>query len=145
MYQNELRVWPDILISIYGKVLGLNLHFLKWEKLLEGGGLRVRSTHGNASRYQVTINSPVVMYGHNASLMLQVSHRNSKYCYLVPHLSILRFYPYVVFVSYIVQTLLILSPVICMHTSSLGLKNYRGHPNSRDGMAAVWGWNPTTS
>ena len=36
-YQHGIRFRPDILVSIYGLVLGLNLRFQKPKKLSEGG------------------------------------------------------------------------------------------------------------
>ena len=56
---------------------------------------------------------------------------------LVPRLSVLHLYPYFVFVSYLVHALLISSLFIGMHTSSLGLNNECGHPESRSGLATV--------
>ena len=53
------------------------------------------------------------------------------------HLSILNLCPYVVFVLYLVQVLLISYLVPGMHTSLLGLNNECGHPESRAGLAAV--------
>ena len=68
--QNKLRFRPDILISIYGRFLGSNLHFRNSEKLLEGGDLCVRLTSNSASCYQIMFNSPGVLSRHNASLVL---------------------------------------------------------------------------
>ena len=60
---------------------------------------------------------------------------------LVPRLSVLRSYPYVVFISYLVHDLLISSLVLDMHTLSLGLNNECGNPKSRNRLATVRGWN----
>ena len=43
MSQYGLRAQPDISISIYVRVLGLNLHFRNPEKILEGGESHVKS------------------------------------------------------------------------------------------------------
>ena len=56
---------------------------------------------------------------------------------LVPHLSALFSYRYVVFISYLVQALLILSLVIGMHTLSLDLNNECGNPEYRAILATV--------
>ena len=50
---------------------------------------------------------------------------------------VLCLYPYVVFILYIVHTLLISYLVIGMHTSSLDLKNTCGHPDSKSGIDDV--------
>ena len=145
MSHHGLRVQPDILISIYGQVLGSNLHFQNRQKKLEGEELCVRSTHSSASHYWVMVNYPGVLSGLNASLLFQWRQLNSQSWSLVPQFSILRLYPYVVFIPYIAHALLILSLIIGMHKSSLGLNNVHGHPNYKSGIAAVWGWNYTTS
>ena len=80
LYHNGIRVRPDILISIYGRFLGSDPHFQNPEKISEGEELRVRLKHGSAYRYRVMVNSPGVLYGHNASLVLQARQRNSQYC-----------------------------------------------------------------
>ena len=69
--QHGLRVGPDILVTIYGQVLGLYLQFRNPEKLSEGEELLVRPTWGSRfSRYRVMVNSPGVLSGKNASVVL---------------------------------------------------------------------------
>ena len=53
-------------------------------------------------------------------------------------------FQHVVFVSYIVHSLLIPPLVIDMCTSLLGLNNERGHTESKAVVAPDLGWNPTT-
>ena len=66
VYQHGIRVRPDNLVSIYGRVLGSNLRFRKPEKLLDGEETRGRQTHGSVfSRYRVMVNSQVVLSGKN--------------------------------------------------------------------------------
>ena len=66
--QHGLRVQPDIFILINNLVLGSNPHVRNPEKLLEGGELHFRPTHGRASYYRVMFNSPGVMYGKDTRL-----------------------------------------------------------------------------
>ena len=122
MSQYGIRFRPDILLPIYGQLLGSNLYFRKRENLLEGGELRIRPKHSSTSRYWAIVNSLGVLSRKNAYLVSQARQSNSQSCYLVPRLSVLHSYPYVVFVLYLVHPMLISSLVIGMHTLSFGLK-----------------------
>ena len=64
VFQNGIRVSPDILVSIYGQVLGSNLHFQNTEKLSEGEETRVMQTRGSGfSRYRLMVNYQVFYMG----------------------------------------------------------------------------------
>ena len=70
--QHGLRAWPDISVSIYGRVPGSRLRFRKTEKLSEGEEICVRPTRGSGfSRYRLMVNSQGVLSGKNASVLSQ--------------------------------------------------------------------------